>query len=501
MSLHNDAWKGTLDRASLTQYLSRGVDIDGTSTSGDTPLALAVKNGQTSAVKLLLQAGANPNKKGADGKTPLYLVAFAKDKRDRLAQLLVAHGADVNEPVPAWNNSTPLMVAITEAKDPKLISLLVEKGASLTQSNDKGETAKKLAGYSMNPAIQRAILPPDQQDGYKPELGNLLTSSGLFAIAYFSNWKDVAKDSIDRISDFLNWQSNTDINSLRTEDDFKTFLFNFIQDKGLEDFYPPNDQRVIDIARAAAAARKNPSVRAMSGRTLAIMAASALYTPVWYCDDSGSMGGGTGRIENQRILVARMARIMGFVNPQAAAGVASLRFINADIGNADNLTEAQVNDYMNQTNPNGATPIGTNLKKKILDPLIHNVLSAGQNLPKPYLIMTITDGAPNEENKSLSPLGTDNDVIRSVIADAVNALKTHQPIPYSPDAVSYTISQIGDDQNSKAFLAGLKNNPVPDNVLYVTSESLDSQFADFKNNLDDLDNYLYNLFGKMLNIP
>lgn len=74
-----------------------------------------------------------------------------------------------------------------------------------------------------------------------------------------------------------------DINSLRTEDDFKTFLFNFIQDKGLEDFYPPNDQRVIDIARAAAAARKNPSVRAMSGRTLAIMAASALYTPVWYC--------------------------------------------------------------------------------------------------------------------------------------------------------------------------------------------------------------------------
>ncbi|GMF76412.1 unnamed protein product [Aspergillus oryzae] len=152
-----------------------------------------------------------------------------------------------------------------------------------------------------------------------------------------------------------------------------------------------------------------------------------------YIDDSGSMGGGTGRIENQRILVARMARIMGFVNPQAAAGVASLRFINADIGNADNLTEAQVNDYMNQTNPNGATPIGTNLKKKILDPLIHNVLSAGQNLPKPYLIMTITDGAPNEENKSLSPLGTDNDVIRSVIADAVNALKTHQPIPYSPD--------------------------------------------------------------------
>ncbi|KAB8204119.1 hypothetical protein BDV34DRAFT_226678 [Aspergillus parasiticus] len=115
--------------------------------------------------------------------------------------------------------------------------------------------------------------------------------------------------------------------------------------------------------------------------------------------------------------------------------------------------------------------------------------------------MTITDGAPNEENKSLSPLGTDNDVIRSVIADAVNALKTHQPIPYSPDAVSYTISQIGDDQNSKAFLDGLKNNPVPDNVLYVSYISLDSQFADFKNNLDDLDNYLYNLFGKMLNIP
>ncbi|KAE8377948.1 hypothetical protein BDV26DRAFT_304696 [Aspergillus bertholletiae] len=450
MSLHDEAWNGTLTRASLTQHLNRGVDINDTGSGGDTALALAVKNGQTSSAKLLLLAGANPNKKSVDGTTPLYLVAFAKDKRDRLAQLLLAHGADVNEPVPLWNNTTPLMAAITEAKDPKLISLLVEKGASLTQANDKGETAKKLAGYSMNPAIQRAILPPDQQDGYKPELGNLLTSSGLFAIAYFSNWKD-------------------DINDLRTEDEFKTFLFNYIQDKGLEDFYPPNDPRVVEIARAAAAARKNPSTKAMAGINFAISAAAALYTPVWYCDDSGSMGNNTGRIENQRTLVAEMAQIMTWLNPGAASGVASLRFINKDIGNADNLTEQQLNEYMNQTPPNGSTPIGTNLKKKILDPLIHDVFKANKDLAKPYFIMIITDGDPNQEDKSLSPTNTDRDVLRSVIAAAASAVKNKPPVPYPPGAVSYTISQIGDDPNSKAFLTDLKNNPVPDNVVYVTS--------------------------------
>ncbi|KAE8419971.1 hypothetical protein BDV36DRAFT_293622 [Aspergillus pseudocaelatus] len=515
MSLFNDASNGTLTRQKLEEHLRRSPNINNTSGNGETALGLAIKNGHTSAVSLLLKFGANPATRNVDGRSPLYLVSVAPEsKRVRLAQLLLNAGAKVDESLPGYGNNTSLMAAITQAKDPKLIHVLVEAGASLTQTNDRGESAKTLARDSMDPAIQRALVPEgDPRRAYKPELGNLLTTAGQFAAAYFGDWKDVAKDA--------------GVKELHTVEDFKDFLWDYIDRQGLEDFYPANDPRIQAIAEAAVAFRKRPELNALSLQPRAIspqsrslfvqtsglsvqttaptthnlltLTVAQLYTPVLYIDDSGSMGWGlqgqndttsSKRVDAAKVLVGELMDILSWVNPDAMKGIGttSIRFINRDVGNADNLTVDQVKEHMRQMTLPGGTDLGTNLRSKILDPLIYNPINAKQNLRAPYLIMTIGDGVPTPEPK---------DTFRNEIVSAANFLKGAK---YSPEAVKFTFSQIGTDAEAESFRNELINNPLPDGTLYVSSDRFDQDYDNNKGNPDRLKANLANWLSGLVDL-
>ena len=52
------------------------------------------------------------------------------------------------------------MVAITQARDPEVIRLLVDASPSTTEKNEKGETAQVLAGQLSNPAMVSLAEPP-----------------------------------------------------------------------------------------------------------------------------------------------------------------------------------------------------------------------------------------------------------------------------------------------------------------------------------------------------
>lgn len=80
------------------------------------------------------------------------------------SQLLLEHNARADETSGEWENETPLMVAITQARDLEVIRLLVDASPSLTKKNYRGETAQVLAGQPSNPAMWNAILPKDQQN-------------------------------------------------------------------------------------------------------------------------------------------------------------------------------------------------------------------------------------------------------------------------------------------------------------------------------------------------
>ena len=65
---------------------------DARTTLGSTPLHLAATNPDTSAMKALIAAGANPNARDNDGATPLHMAAYSS--RPANTQLLLEAGAD-----------------------------------------------------------------------------------------------------------------------------------------------------------------------------------------------------------------------------------------------------------------------------------------------------------------------------------------------------------------------------------------------------------------------
>lgn len=110
--------------------------------------------------------------------------------------------------------------------------------------------------------------------------------------------------------------------------------------------------------------------------------------------------GREGRFAFQKRLVERITQITTRILPEGE-GVA-LRFINRSVDDASsNLALAQVGNILKSMalKTNGRSEIGTNLKAKILEPLVYSKIKAKQ-LERPLLIFIMTDGMPEPENES-----------------------------------------------------------------------------------------------------
>ncbi|CAG7963147.1 unnamed protein product [Penicillium nalgiovense] len=362
MSIHDQAKEGTLTRSWLQDHLSKEPDdLDEYNFDGYTPLSLAVREGQVGAVKLLLLKKADANKTVRDGRTPLYIAMSAKQSTERIAQLLLAHGANVNFPIEEWGNETAIMAAITQSRDPEVVRLLVENGASLTRANDRGDTARSLADQSANPAIHKALLPKDKQEGWQTELESLLAGG---------------------------------IDDPQTKEEFKEDLFRFIEQQGLEDIFPSNSQYVNDVAENAIKARNSSPSLPVLGSSARIRARASLYKVIFYCDDSGSMDK-DDRWGSLKSVVNAMTEVMTGLAPKYQRTV-QLRFINKD----ETSSDLQPSEILGKLNfkPNGGTKIGTVLNDKVLKPFVKDVIDGGRVLDRPYLVIAITDGHPESED-------------------------------------------------------------------------------------------------------
>jgi ankyrin repeat protein len=105
----------------------------------------AIMNGDLALAKLLLEQGADPNEKNADGKTPLHL-AVAKDEYFELVELLVEKKADL-EATTTGGGHTPLMYAVHYNNIPALV-FLIEKGASIDKQDRRGYLILKWANHA-----------------------------------------------------------------------------------------------------------------------------------------------------------------------------------------------------------------------------------------------------------------------------------------------------------------------------------------------------------------
>lgn len=75
-----------------------------------------------------------------------------------------------------------------------------------------------------------------------------------------------------------------------------------------------------------------------------------------------------------------------------------MRYINQELPNSNSLKFEDLRDTIKPLTWGGDTPIGTNLRSKILEPLVYNKLP--NDLKRPLLVSIITDGMPEPEPRS-----------------------------------------------------------------------------------------------------
>lgn len=146
----------------LELYLRHGSDVNGVLPDGDTPFLKSItKTASLDMVSLMLDSGAQPDKKSSHGETPLLRALFAK--RLDLATILLDHNANPNLAGPKH----PLWPATYE---PALLSLMLSRGAKVRMAPGIMELATSLNCIeSVQILLQHKVDPNIKKDGvYTP---------------------------------------------------------------------------------------------------------------------------------------------------------------------------------------------------------------------------------------------------------------------------------------------------------------------------------------------
>ena len=155
------------------------------------------------------------------------------------------------------------------------------------------------------------------------------------------------------------------------------------------------------------------------------------------------------RIKDLRLILERVA----FAATLFDADGISVRFMNTNL--PPNLqdgvaTEAHIDNVMRGVQFKGLTPMGTSLRKKVIDEVIGK--ARANQLRKPVLVITVTDG---------QPAGEPQDAVFDTIRDAVKSLP--------PGAIAFEFAQVGNDQSARQFLGKLDEDPQVGALIDCTS--------------------------------
>ncbi|RFN52835.1 ankyrin repeat protein [Fusarium flagelliforme] len=456
---------------------------------GNTPLGYAVLNGDTYAIRLLINHKANINKKSPNGLSPLHMAVDAKENAARVVQILLeSPDIKIDEEDDSYPHDTPLMRALKNNPDPLIVKALKDKGSSVNTPNSKGETALDLADRLLNAKVKEALVDPDPLNPTGTSLTRFLVSSAFLAIDYLAPKKPLQDSVIDAFrvinKEIVEPRTAPSVSAYpTTKPELKTILDDVVATYGLESFFGPGSPVLDSILLKAHTVVTDPS---LSLRFTAAEVRSsfhmALYQPIIYCDDSGSMKE-ENRWPNQSEIVSQIASTMSLFSADEKG--AHIRFINKSSG-GDNLKGDALKAQMGFT-PDGSTKIGTNLNSKILEPFIYSVTNAGTAFERPILVIIITDGWPTEEAE---------DTLQNAIITCQQRL---QAAFHPRDAVLFSANQIGSAPQAEKFLSGLmevSKRPEFDGVLRVSAEKLDAKFAELRNNRTTLQFWIDSvLFG------
>ena len=150
------------EAAELAQFFLTSVYPIAPTQYGESPIDAAAGSAEPEVIRLLAAAGAEVNRRHpADGAFPLHRAVLGEGAKSRVGALLEA-GA--NPHVRDAEGNTPLHLAAPE-DDTAVISLLVNAGADWSTRNDKGETPLEVPRHQANPPVAPELPEPGADPG------------------------------------------------------------------------------------------------------------------------------------------------------------------------------------------------------------------------------------------------------------------------------------------------------------------------------------------------
>jgi hypothetical protein len=187
------------------------------------------------------------------------------------------------------------------------------------------------------------------------------------------------------------------------------------------------------------------------------LAVLGLYDIVIFADDSGSMKTEEPSEDNlsRWQILKEVVKTLGFWATLMDPDGIVIRFFNSSVEGNGISDSSTVDEKFRKVTPNYSTPMGSQLREKILDKFVYKMLEKG-DLSRPILIITATDGVPDKEQ----------DVLDAIIECHEKCSKSK----YGEHAVAFSFAQIGKDSKASSWLASIDKHDVVGKLIDCTSE-------------------------------
>lgn len=163
---------------------------------------------------------------------------------------------------------------------------------------------------------------------------------------------------------------------------------------------------------------------------------------------------GGERIKDLRLILERVASVATIFDDDGI----SIRFMNANYQQnfVENIrSEQQIGQLMDTVQYKGLTPMGTELRKKVIDGIVLPKIRE-RRYNKPHLIIAITDGQPAGETPT-----TVFDTIKYAVQEVSRS--------HGPGGIAFQFAQVGNDLKAREFLAKLDEDPTVGKMVDCTS--------------------------------
>jgi len=167
------------------------------------------------------------------------------------------------------------------------------------------------------------------------------------------------------------------------------------------------------------------------------------------------------RIKDLKLILSRVSYAASLFDDDGI----QVRFMNSGAAGVNPAmlngirNEQQAEALVEQAKYSGLTPLGTELRNQIIEPLVLQRARSGQ-LRKPILIITITDGQPAGE----PPKALEQTI-------AMTGQELSRMPQYGRHACKFQFAQVGNDQAATAFLAELDEKREFGDVVDCTSSN------------------------------